>query len=222
MQTYKISINQFAAFLNATPKGRKSIIKQQLKVNPILISWYRTARGAMKRYCKDISNQSPLDAAIELLKVKQTTTKQQLYDKQASILALQELKKITLPKLLKQVDFEIINPKAKSVDINNIEIIVAPDVIIRGKYKGESVVGAIKIHISKTKPFDHQQSNHVAGIMYRYLTKKVLADDEKILPELCFCLDIFSGRITTATIPTAKDNAALKQICEDLKTEFES
>jgi hypothetical protein len=218
MHNYKLSVNQFAAFIRATPKGKKGIIKQQLKVDPILIGWYRTARAAMKKYCKDITNQTPLNVAIDILTTRETKTAQQLNDKRVSILALQELKKIVLPALLRRIVYEIINPKEKSVNINNINIIVAPDVIIRGRYKGQAVIGAIKIHISKTKPFDHQQSSQVASILYRYLTKEVVGNGETVLPELCLCLDIFSGRITHATIPTANDNRILKQICEEVKT----
>ncbi len=217
MHTYRLSVNQFASFIRATPKGKKRIIKQQLKVDPILISWYRTARAAMKKYCSDITNQTPLNVAIDKLIARESKTPLQLNDKRVSIQALQELKKIVLPSLLRHVEYEIIHPKEKSVNLNNVSIIVSPDVIIRGKYKGQAVVGAIKIHISKTRPFDHLQSTQVASILYRYLTKEVVGSGETVLPELCLCLDIFSGRITHATIPTPSDNRILKEICEEVK-----
>ena len=56
------------------------------------------------------------------------------------------------------------------------------------------MIGAVKIHSSKSKIFDLKQARMVSSLMYKYLSTEVASEGEIVLPSLCFCLDIFSGR----------------------------
>ena len=53
--------------------------------------------------------------------------------------------------------------------------------------------------------------------MYQFLNKKVAKKGEIVLPELCICLDIFSGRLVQA--PDNITNAVynIKVICNEIK-----
>ncbi len=217
MNKYYLSANQFAEFANGTLATKKRIIKQQIIPNKFLVPWYQTARGAMKRYFKNIDNLTPLDEAIGLLTRKEKGTKRQEIDKKVSIEALNELKEFVFPKLLRNLEFEIVKPLEKVVEINNVNIIVAPDVVLKGTFNNKTIYGAIKVHICKSKPFDQKQSQYVANFIHKFLIKKVQTKNSIILPELCICLDIFGGRITTALKTSTKDNLEVKGICEEIK-----
>lgn len=216
MLDYYISINQFAEFSSGTIAAKRRIIKQQKIPNKFLLPWYQAARAAMKKYFKDVNNLTPINEAIAILTSKKPESKRQQTDKKVSLEALEQLKMVAFPRVLRNVQFEIIKPIEKNIDINNVSIVVAPDVILKGKYRGEVIYGAIKIHICKTKPFDQNQSKHVANILYKYLLA-VSGKNGKILPELCLCLDIFSNRVMSASNFTQKDNSELKNICEEVK-----
>lgn len=217
MENFFISVNQFAEFSKGTLATKKLIIKQQVTPNKFLLPWYQTARGAMKRYFKNVNNSTPLDQAIEILTTRTADSKRKQIDKRVSIQALNELKSFAFPSVLRNVEFEIIKPEVKSVFINNVNIIVAPDVVLKATNKGEVIYGAIKIHICKTKPFDENQSSYVASLILKYLEKAIPDNEGIVLPELCLCLDIFGGRITPASEKSKKLNSDIRNICEELK-----
>lgn len=217
MKQYQISVNQFAEFSKATFKGKKRILKQQLVANKLLVPWYQSARAAMKKYLKDVSNLTPINEAIDKLTTKTPSTKRQQDEKIASVAALNELKSFAFPKLLREVEFTILKPYRNYFTLNNLDIIVAPDVVLKGKYNGKIIVGAVKVHICKTKPFDDKQGKYVSNLIYRFLQKNITENEGEVLPELCLCIDIFSGRITPATEVTNKEKSEIKSICEEVK-----
>lgn len=217
MKNCYISVNQFAEFSGGTLATKKRIIKQQVTPNKFLLPWYQTARAAMKKYFKDINNTSSLDDAIELLLSRKADSKRKQIDKKVSIEALNELKSFAFPVLLKNIEFEIIKPPVKNILINNVNIIIAPDIVLKADYNGKIVYGAIKIHICKTKPFDENQCSYVSNLIYAYLEKEITKGNGTVIPELCLCLDIFGGRIMPASSKSLKLNVEIRNICDELK-----
>lgn len=217
MSKYYISINQFAEFSNANESSKKRILKQQKNPNKLLIPWYQRAKGAIRKYFVDVNDYSVIDKAIQILTEKIPSNNRQKIDRQVSIEALEELKRVKLPSILQHLDYEVITAIEKNLLINNVDIKVSPEVIIRAKYKGEVIYGAIKIHISKGKPFNLNQATYVATTMYQFLKKNVILDGEKVLPELCLCLDIFSGRLVPAPENITSEILKIKIICNEIK-----
>jgi hypothetical protein len=217
MMKYYISLNQFAEFSKGSIATKKRIIKQQQAPNKFLIQWYQTARSAIKKYLKDINNLTPIDKAIDQLLDKTVQSKRQQSDKTVSIEALQQLKTIAFPSIMKSVDFEIIKIDSKLVQLNGVNIIIAPDVIFKGYFYGQIIYGAVKIHICKYKPFDFGQTQYVSNLIYKYLNKQVPKSQGIVLPELCLCIDIFGGRVTSADAKSQKISTEIKMLCEELK-----
>ena len=171
----------------------------------------------MKKYFKNVNNSTPLDDAIRLLLSRTPDSKRKQTDQKVSIEALNELKKFAFPALLRDVEFEIIKPEVKNILINSVNIIIAPDVVLKGEYRGNIIYGAVKIHICKTKPFDENQSRYVSNLIFKYLEKEVAKENGIVVPELCLCLDIFSGRIMPASSKSTRLNSDIRSICEELK-----
>jgi len=218
MSKYYISANQLAEFYSATNSSKRRIINQQLNPNKLLIPWYQSAKSSIKKYLKNIDNTLPIEKGIELLLNKVPQNSRQNIDRRVSIEALNQLKSFAFPKLLRDIDFEIIQPTTKHISFNNVDIKVSPDVVLKGYYNGMVVYGAVKIHICKSKPFSLEQGNLVSTLIYKYLTKEVARKDEMVLPELCLCLDIFANRITQASVYNRSQVLAIKTICEQLKS----
>lgn len=217
MTTYQISANQLAQFATATKAAKKRILKQQIIPNPFLIPWYQKAKGGIKKYLSNVADKTPLEDAITFLKKRIPENDRQKIDIRVSIEALEVMKKIRLPKILSEIKYEVLLNKKKSITINNVDIKLAPELIIKGKYKGEDVYGAIKIHICKGAPFDLNQSRYVSTLIYRYLKKEYNQSGERILPELCISLDVFGERVVSAPATQFKDLIVIKKICEEVK-----
>lgn len=214
---YHISINPFAEFSVSTLAAQKRIIKQQLTPNKLLIPWYQLAKSSLKRYFANVEVLTPINEAIEILSKKVPENKRQLTDKIVSIEALKKVSAMEKPKILSEIKYELIKSSFKDIEINDVNITIAPDVIIKGTYKGFTVYGAIKFHVSKSKPFDLNQASIVSTLLYKFLENKFSGPHERALPELCLCLDVFSERIVPAPKNLTKQLAVIKNICENIK-----
>jgi hypothetical protein len=217
MAKFYISVNQLAEFSEATESGKKKILKQQKAPNRLLIPWYQRAKGAIKRFFTNTKDYSPIEAAIQELEGRVPENDRQKNDRNVSIQALETMKKIKLPKLLSSLKYELITASEKDILINDVDVKVAPEIIIKAKYKEQTIYGAIKIHISKGKPFNHGQASYVATLVYQHITKKVAGKNDKVLPELCFCLDVFAERLVPAPENQIKEITAIKRICDEVK-----
>jgi hypothetical protein len=217
MGNYQISLNQMAEFKNATDYGRKRIIKQQLNPDQFRIPWYQLPKARVKKSIELKGDLNPIHDGIITLMNRKPLNKRQETDKRVSIDALERYIKIKLPHILKEIDYDVIRPKIKSTKVSDVEILVAPEVIVKGILRGKTVFGGIKIHISKNKPFDIQQSKIVATTIVTYLENEVAFEKSEVIPELCFCLDIFSGRIVSAKENDESVYIEIKEICNEIK-----
>ncbi len=78
-------------------------------------------------------------------------------------------------------------------------------------------MGGVKIHISKNKPFDLQKSKIVASTISTFLKSEIADNETKVLPELCFCIDVFSERITSANQTDESTLIEITETCKEIK-----
>jgi len=213
-----ISANQLAEFSEATDYSKKRIVKQQKTPNKFLIPWYQRAKGAIKRFFSNTKDYSPIDDAIKELGKKVPLNERQKTDKVVSLQALDIIKKIKFPKILSSLSYEIVTTSDKDISINDVDVKVAPEIIIKASTENGIIYGGVKIHICKGKPFNHNQASYVATLVYQHLQKKVATKNDKVLPELCFCLDVFAERLVTAPNSPIKELAGIRKICDEIKT----
>lgn len=214
---YQISLNQLAVFPGLTEAGKRRVIAQQLQPDPFRIPWYQLPRGRLKKSIEQNGNLKPIYDGINALMKRKPENRRQETDRKVSIEALERYLSIKLPRLFKEVKFEIIKPGIKSLPISGLEVIVAPDLIVRGQLNGQIVVGAVKFHICKRKPFDLQESKRVASTIFRYLNKVFDKEEMTILPELCCCYDVFSDRIMTARDTDDHVVREVDSICNEIR-----
>ena len=207
-----------AVFSEATLSKKKQILKQQVVPNKILIPWYQKAKAAIKIYFKNVRDHTPIYKAIDAIEKEAMPLKDwSKTNQQVSREALKKMMLIRLPRLLNNIEYEVVTVSARSIVIRGVEIKTAPEIIIMARINGDIVYGAVKIHISKSDPFNSQQAELVATVIYQFLKTKVAQPGEIVLPELCLCLDVFAGRIVGADkshFPSIMDQ--VRSICREI------
>lgn len=222
LKSPQISVNQLAEYSSATDNQKNRIIQQQKVPPAILIAWYQLAKARIKKSISEKGNLNPVLDGLKILneRIIEKDSKgenRKKIDKQVSIEALERFLKLKLPQFIKDLDFKVINPPTKSFSFSEVEIRVAPDVIFRGSIKGQKFLGAIKLHVSKTKPFDYKKSSIVASSIYKFLNEEIANDDTFVDPTMCVCIDIFAETIITARQSTLDQDDIIVEICEDIK-----
>lgn len=211
-----------AVFQGLTELGRKRVIEQQLKPDPLKVSWYQLSKSSFRKSILRNGDLQPIYDGIKTLMGRQPSSKHQIDDRKVSIEALEKFLSIQLPKIFLNVKFKILKPKTKNIIISGVEVIVAPDLILSGNLSGKNVIGAVKFHISKKDPFDLNESKRVASTIHRYLHKEFHDDNYAILPELCCCIDVFSGRIVNASQVDSRVEKEVDEICLEVKKVWDS
>jgi hypothetical protein len=218
MGKYKISLNQLAEFDGASDASKKRIIKQQLNPDTFRVPRYQLTKARIKKCIELKGDLKPIYEAISSLEAKQATTKWQINDKKVSLEALARFIKIKLPTTIKKLDYKVIKPGDRVLQMRDVDVIVAPEIVIKGVLNGRNVIGGVKIHISKTKPFDLQKSKAVASVVYKYLNDKVAGRGDIVLPNLCFSLDVFNERIISAPDNSEEVIKQLRGLCDEIKS----
>lgn len=196
---YFISINQFVDFSKGTESKKKRIIRQQKEPNKFMISLYQTSRASIKKSLSNNGDSKPIIEGLERLKSKIPIKPRQILNKTISIEAIQRYMKIKIPSILKNHKIDIIKkPKIRSIFIEGVEILISPDVIFTMMYNDEKYIGGVKIHISKRNVFSSEDSKKVSFLIEEYLKLIESEYDAKVLPELCFSLDVFDGRMISS------------------------
>lgn len=221
MSKYQISINPFAEYLEATESRRAKILVEQQEADPVRIPYYQLARARIKKSIELSGSYKPINEGIKILKDRTPKKEWQKNDKINSIVAMEKFKAMLLSDLIKENDLELISVKQKHINYNGITINISPNIIFRIIVDGVKYIGACKIHVSKGKPFSHQQSKLVAGLIESYLSNVVAAEDEIVDPVLCFCLDPFAGTTINSNSKVALDMKLVKKLCGEIKQSLE-
>jgi hypothetical protein len=215
---YKVSVNQLAEFDGASEASKKRIVSQQRKPDAFRIPWYQLPKARIKKCIAQNGDLSPIHEAIGILQARKPSSKRQANDRDVSIEALTRFVTIKLPSIIRKTEFEVIRPKSRSVSVKDVDIIVAPEIVVRGTVNGKTVIGGVKIHISKNNPFDLKKSKAVATVVYKYLKDEVANEDDTVIPDLCFCLDVFDGRLVAAPDRVDSILRDIRAVCEEFKS----
>jgi hypothetical protein len=218
MREINISINQLADFSKSSDAKKRNIVKQQKNPNTFKIAYYQLAKARIKKAMSNKGDIEPILKGIDELKNRTLTKKRQINDRVVSLDAMQRFISLQIPDLLKDLEYKVIkNTNSKSININGVEVIVSPDIIIQAEIDGKQYLGGIKIHIAKENKFDREQQSYVASTIQKYLENVVAKNDEVIMPELCLSIDIFGEGIVSAPKNIDSKIKDLEIICDEIK-----
>jgi hypothetical protein len=218
MREINISINQLADFSKSTDAKKRNIIKQQKNPNTFKMARYQLVKARVKKSMSTKGDIEPILKGIDELKSRTLTKKSQINDRIVSLDAMERFISLKIPNVLKDLDYIVIkNDKSKSLIINDVEIIVSPEIIIKVEIDSKQYLGGIKIHVSKVNKFDGEQQNYVASTIQKYLEKVIAKDDEIVMPELCLSVDIFGEGIISAPKNIDSKIKELEIICDEIK-----
>ncbi len=215
---YKISINPFVDFYKGTESKKRRIINESKKPPILKVAWYQTSRACIKKSLSDNGNYEPIIQGLIKLKEKIVSKPQQINNKNASIEAMRRFLEVDIPEILKNHDLTIIKEsKVKSTTINDVEILVSPDIIYTLNYKGKKYIGGIKIHLSKGNIFEIDESKMVATILHKYISE--IAENYNAIPlkDICFSFDVFDQKIVSAPKKSKRIFSKFEIVCDEIK-----
>jgi hypothetical protein len=220
-----ISVNKLAEFIVKRSARQRQIVYDRKYPDPDfnMGNYHREVREAVSRYLAD----GAIDPSIIRSALK--SLRQQPTDKigtgrriNANIDALE-----SFSEMLDEIDlddFEVTlgEHAAKKLVFHNVEVSVRPEMILRKKVKGKNLVGAIKLHFSKTFPHTEESAGYVAAVLQEYLDVHLVEDGEIVHPPSCFVIDTASKRVYRGVKATTKRMQDVEAACQHIRALWES
>ncbi|PKQ60817.1 hypothetical protein BZG01_20340 [Labilibaculum manganireducens] len=190
-----LSLNMIGEYSEATKARKRSIISNQKKPKKFIFARYSSAKSAIKNFfAQDEFEPLCVKAKINELAKKVCSTDFQVNNRNCQIQALESFLTTNLDSSLKKFTFERFRSKLKSISIHGLTIGISPDLVIRGEINGQKVVGAIKLHFSKSGVFKGSAGRVAATGLYRFMNDIVATEREVVIPSLCIVLDVFEQK----------------------------
>lgn len=180
-----------------------------------VVKRYGDAREAIKNYFISGFDTDILNASIEAIEEKDPASEFQEQDQILSIELLEMMLDLDFPDLsgfsISVYDGE--NPK---LEISGVDVSVNPDLIIRGDNRGQKMIGAIKLHISKNNKLNEEGAKNVATLLKEFVENHVAEDDEKVHLPFCFSVDTFGKSVITAPKSFKRRMTYISSACEEI------
>lgn len=218
MAKFDISINPLAEFIEATSKRKRSIVKQQLFPPKFKVTRYRTARSHMRKSLMQGFSSREIVAGISVLQMREPKSKFAASDIQNSIEALRVFLNLRFPEMKDLISCHFFKSDINSFELSGVNIIVAPDLVLKYQKDGVTYLGGIKFHISKGSQFSYDGSQVVAYGIKSLLENKIASDSEKVDPRLCLSIDIFGQRVMNAQSLGNTISEKVEIACEEIKS----
>lgn len=213
----RVPINPLIAFVTATERRKKSIVKEQKKPSVFKVAPYATARAAMKKYVKGGFEEECILDALQTLQSRQTSSVWAKNDVANSIIALRHFIEINFPDRVGKIHCTFPKVTNKECIMAGVQITVAPDLIMRWEDNGNKYVGAVKFRIAKNK-LDFSAGRNAASLISYFLQKSIAKQGEIVDNAHCFFVDVMADVIYPAPLDTTLSLQEINDACLEYVT----
>lgn len=209
-----MSINQMAEFVDASERGKRSIVRKQKKPSTFRVARYATVRASIKNYCKNGFDGTILQQGLTKLQTKTPLSKWAISEKECSIKAIRNFIQSHFPQRFGRVKCSFFAPTEKQMRFDQLTIIIAPDLIFRWEENGIHYIGCMKLRIKKESA-DFGVYRRIASLLAFYL-KRIASEGEVVVNDYCLCINVMDDNITPAPKNIESDITDLQEAGEQI------
>ena len=212
--TPRVSINPLIEFANASECTKASIVRKQKHPSTYVVAPYSTARAALKQYVKNDFDKTCIYDAIARLQNRDNSTPWKRSDTANSIHALKHFIESNFTSVYGKIRCSFPKPAFKNCFIGEVDVTVAPDLVLRWKVENILYLGAVKFRLSKSR-IDHSSGFNAAAILAHYLRTSVATADEIVDNAHCLFVDVMSDSVYAAPSDITPLLKGLELACEE-------
>lgn len=215
-----ISVNKLAEYIVARAARQRKILSDRKYPDPEfnLGQFYREAEEAVSQYLAGGAiDPAPLNRQLRLLEQQPSDKVGTARRVSANIDAIERFSEMLDDIDLGNAESALGSNYAEKLTFHNVEISVRPEIILRGQGpKGKKLVGAIKLHFSKSRPHNEESAGYVSAIVQEYCHLHVAQDDEVVNPTYCMVIDVASGTVFPGVKSTAARMKDVAACCQNI------
>jgi len=218
----RLSANQLAEIVNASPTRRKSIYVAAKFPKTAIVAQYRDAYDHLVTFLRDPNRTRPNFASqIAGLEGKSDDPSLSTWirnDAGRSAEALSKVQSTYNATKLGGYDLRKLPNKKPKVVIAGVEISSSASCSVHGKYKGENAVGCLSIFMNKSETstsarMERCRSAAVLSVLY---AEQHLKKHGHAIPKMSLSYDVFMGRLVQAPNTYKQRLSNMTNACEDV------
>lgn len=216
--TPRVALHKLGLYTTADARQRRAIVKDQKRPREFAAMRYFDAREAMIDHLLDgETDPAALFLVIEYLASGYLGSGWASQNAALCIEALSHFLRWTDYSPWKGMTLERGPEDPPPVSLCGVWVDVQPDIILRGENRnGRPIVGAIKLHLSKTQPLDAEAGRNIAAMLQHYATSTLARPGEIASASRCLIWDVFEGRIHTAPKAFLNRIHVMEACCEEI------
>lgn len=217
MDIPRISVNKLGEYIVATPSRQRAIL-YQLKhpdENRFSSTSYKDAREVIKSYLLNDFEPRYIMDRIDLLKAQTPDNDYQKVMIKSEKEALRlVLKSEAIDRDMKYYAYTGDNPK---MNIENVDVSIYPDLLIKKESKKKSYFGAMKIHLSKNAELEGKGAQYISALLYQFVSDYIsVPDGFTIKDKCCISFDVFRDCTIPCPPSTVKRLEDIKAACKNI------
>lgn len=220
----RLSANQLAEYLKASPPRRKQIVKAAKFPKTVIVAQYKGARDALAKFlCDSARDQKILVAATEALTEREAKTSATDWvkdDARRSIEAISAFQKNANAMGVPKLDCKPIVPGQPLLHIAGVDISVSMDATIHRLGKdGSNLVGGVIFLLSKADEASAKaraERCRVSAVLAYLFAKEHLSYLGTADPKLCYSFDVMAGKSVQAPVAHKTLIDHMNDSCEEV------
>lgn len=217
-ETPRISANKLGEYLVTTSASRRrTIITDQKHPPDVKVIRYRDARPAIARFIAGCqSDPAMIEGPMDLLRMKNPPSDFAQQDIALSIEAMKAALSLSKVVEAEGVKLSLAPLDIEPLLISGVEVSVYPEVLVEGiGKKGEPIVGAIKLNLTKTIPHATTSAGYVNTLLH-WMVEEHLADRGEPAASLCRVVDIHTAIVHPCPAAMKQRKNQIADACQEI------
>lgn len=220
----RIAGHKLGLYTGADARERRAIVKDQMRPKEFAQLRYFDAREAMVDHL--LNGDEDAEEMFMMIEYLASGYHNTSWAAQNAALCIE-----SVGCFLKKRDFSMFQGMILSrgprnpppMQLGGVLVDVEPDLILRGENRnGKPVVGAIKLHLTRTQPLDPEQGKNYAALLFAYLKQHGVRPGETVSPRRCYVWDVFREAIIPAPQATTRRIQNMEACCEEIAFRWRS
>jgi hypothetical protein len=215
----RVSINQLAAYLVATPAQRRRILHNAKYPATFMVNWYDFAREAIGTFVSGGMTREPIiTSEIDRLYSLTPSNDNEESRYRTNAEALESF--LDCYDQIETNGLSLVQApqSAPALAIHGVDISVRPEFLLSGSIRNQDVGGGIKLYFSKADALTQNSAPYISAVVMMHVQDHALPSGYSARHAICQVVDVFARQVHVAPRAVTRRFQDIDAACQEVST----
>ncbi len=213
----RLSVNQLATYLVATPSQRRRIIRTAKFPPTFMVNWYDFARLAITDFIvTGMTNEAILTNEISRLYGLPASNDQEESRNRTNAEALEAFLDCYDQIELSGLMLQQAPNSAPALTVQGVDISVRPEFLLCGAHRNQNCAGGIKLYFSKNDPLTVDSAPYITAVVMLHVQNHCQPPGHTARHANCQVVDVFARRVHSAPRAITRRFQDIDVACQEI------